>query len=92
MSRFFVEVPHEGTKEACDAAVRAFMQTGSHFMTNADWGCADGEHNAWFTIDLEDKHSVMEILPPLLRRDAKIIEVIKFKMEDVPEIKKFHGM
>lgn len=92
MTRYFVEVPHGSSKQACDAAVKAFMETGSHFMTNADWGCRDGEHKAWFIVDIDDKRSVMEIIPPFLRRDAKITEVIKFRMQDIDEIKKSHGI
>jgi hypothetical protein len=38
MPRFLIEVIHENRKESCDQAVRAFLATGSHFMTNADWG------------------------------------------------------
>ena len=41
MTRYLIEVPHEGTKQACDQAIRVFMETGSHFVTNADWGCSD---------------------------------------------------
>jgi len=91
MPRFFVEVPHESTRGGCDIAIRSFLETGSHFMTNADWGCEDGEHKAWFTLDIEDKESVMQMIPPLFRRNAKIVEVKKFKVQDIPEIMKRHG-
>ena len=73
MPKFFVEVPHEATKEACDRAIKMFLETGSHFMTNADWGCEDGEHKAWFTLEIEDKESILRIIPPDLRRGAKIV-------------------
>jgi len=53
MSRFLIEAPHEGTKQACELAVQTFLKTGSHFMTNADWGCSDGEHKAVRIIQLE---------------------------------------
>ena len=50
MTRYLIEVPHENNKDACKQAVQAFMETGSHFMTNADWGCGDDEHKAWFVL------------------------------------------
>jgi hypothetical protein len=52
MTRYLIEVPHEATKEACDQAIRVFMETGSHFVTNADWGCSDDVHKAWIVADL----------------------------------------
>ena len=73
MTRFLIEVPHENKKEACERAVRVFLATGSHFMTNADWGCHDNEHKAWFVVDMESKEEARAILPLLFRQDAKII-------------------
>ena len=55
MTRFLIEVPHENKKETCDRAVRIFMETGSHFMTNAEWGCGDDVHKAWFIVDMDSK-------------------------------------
>ena len=91
MPRFFVEVPHEPTKEDCDKAIKLFLETGSHFMTNADWGCDDGEHKAWFILEIEDKESVLEILPPIFRHSAKIVALRKFSVQDIPEIRVHHG-
>lgn len=82
MTRFLIEVPHENKKEACDRAVKVFMATGSHFVTNADWGCSDGEHKAWFVVELDSKEEAMTILPPLFREDAKIIALQKFSVQD----------
>jgi len=51
MEKYLIEVPHEATKAACVNAVRVFLQTGSHFLANADWGCHDGEHKAWLLVE-----------------------------------------
>ena len=64
MPKYLVEVQHEATKDACERAIRIFLETGSHFMTNADWGCEDGEHKAWFVLDTESKEDARTILPP----------------------------
>lgn len=90
MPRFFVEVPHGPSKEECDQAIQMFLQTGSHFVTNADWGCHDGEHKAWFLCDVEDKEAVLRILPPLFRPAAKIVAVQKFSVKDISEIMENH--
>jgi hypothetical protein len=83
MSRFLIEVPHENKKEACERAIQVFLESGSHFMTNADWGCHDDEHKAWFVVDLDSKEEARSILPPHFRHDAKIITLEKFTIDDL---------
>lgn len=90
MPRFLIEVPHEGTKESCNRAVKVFLDTGSHFMTHADWGCDDGEHKAWFVLEIEDKEAARQVIPPAYRADAKITQLRKFKIEDIPEFTEAH--
>lgn len=91
MGRYLVEVPHENTKEACDRAVRLFMETGSHFMTHADWGCGDGVHKAWFVIDVDTREEARGILPPMLREAASVIAVQNYRAEDFKGVAGQHG-
>jgi len=91
MPRFLIEVPHENTKEACDRAIRIFLETGSHFMTNADWGCSDHVHKAWFVVEVDSKEDARTILPPLFRQTAKITALQRFRIEDMEETKGKHG-
>lgn len=91
MARFLIEVPHDNKKDACERAIKVFMQTGSHYMTHADWGCHDGEHKAWIVVDLENKDEARAILPPIYRQEAKIISLTKFSMADVEEIMENHA-
>ena len=91
MTRYLIEVSHEDSKDACNQAVQAFMETGSHFMTNADWGCGDGEHKAWFIVDLDSKDQAEQILPPLLRENAKFIELQQFTAADSERTIQEHG-
>lgn len=85
MTRFLIEVPHENSKDACMRAIRVFLETGSHFVSNADWGCQDDEHKAWIVVEMESKEAAIAILPPLFRHDAKIIALQKFAREDLEE-------
>lgn len=91
MTRYLIEVPHENNKDACKQAVQAFMETGSHFMTHADWGCGDGEHKAWFIVELESKDEAKSILPPLFRENAKIIELQRFTVKESDKTIQQHG-
>ena len=81
MTKYLIEVPHDAKKEACEKAGRIFLNTGSHFLTNADWGCKDGEHKAWFILDIDSKDQAQNILPPAFHQQAKIIELINFQQK-----------
>ena len=90
MTRYLIEVPHENSKHACAQAVQTFLATGSHFMTNADWGCHDDVHKAWFIVDVESREEASAILPPLLRRDATIIALQRYGLQDFEEVMEQH--
>ena len=90
MAKYLIEVPHEAKKEACEEAVRIFLDTGSHFLTNADWGCKDGEHKAWFLLNIDSKEQARNILPPAFHHQAKIIRLIKFSTDNLEKNIQIH--
>jgi hypothetical protein len=90
MKKFLIEVPHGSDKHACDQAIQIFLQTGSHFLTHAEWGCRDGEHKAWIIAEVESKDDARYILPPLFRSIAKITELTTFTMKDILNPQQFH--
>src|SRR5262245_59547121 len=83
MPKFLIEVPHEANRVQCARTVAVFLNTGSHFLTHADWGCKDGEHKAWFTADVESKDEARAIVPPGLRSQAKVVQLNAFAMEEI---------
>lgn len=83
MPRFLIEVPHESEQLACSRFVQIFLATGSHYLTHADWGCMDGEHTAWITVEADSKEQARLVLPPAYRTQAKIVALNKFKVEKV---------
>jgi hypothetical protein len=83
MDKYLIEVPHEATEEACINAVKVFLETGSHFLANADWGCMDDEHKAWLIVDVDTRQEAEMIIPPAFRHDAKITRLKKFTSKDV---------
>jgi hypothetical protein len=85
-----VEVPHENTKEACDRAIRIFLETGSHWLTHADWGCHDGVHKAWFVVETDSRDEARLILPAIFRSSAAIISVERFGPEDLEGARQEH--
>ena len=91
MPKFLIQVPHEPDELACCRVVEVFLKTGSHFLTNADWGCMDEEHSAWMLVEIGSKDEARRILPPIFRAQAKIVQLNKFTMEEVNEILRSHG-
>lgn len=86
MARFLIEVPHEKDKTSCAVAIQAFLQTGSHFLVNADWGCLDGEHKAWIILEGGSREDALSVLPLAVRPRAKIVELTRFSMADVDAV------
>jgi len=90
MQRYLIEVEHEPDFSACLRAIEVFLKTGSHFLTNADWGCRCGEHKAWIIVDMDSEEEARCIVPPEFRTRAKIVEVSKFTMDEVDEMRAYH--
>ncbi len=91
MARFLIEVEHEPNKKACAQAIQTFLKTGTHYMTNAEWGCSDEEHKAWLIVDVDNKFEARRILPPAFRLQAKIVMLSRFTMEEVDEVLNSHA-
>ena len=91
MAKYLIEVPHEAEKVACLRAIQTFLETGSHFLANADWGCADGDHRAWLVMEAENREDVQYALPPSSRPQAKIVRLERFTMADIEESLRHHG-
>ena len=91
MARFLIEVPHDATMKGCVHAIEVFHRTGSHFLSNADWGCKDGEHSAWMMVEVKSRDEAMLIIPPPYRAEAKIIELNTFTEQDLAQMMREHG-
>lgn len=92
MARFLIEVPHDDDQGECLKVVHIFLSTGSHFLSNADWGCPDGEHKAWMIIDAAKKEDALSIIPPLFRHRAKITQLNKFTLDKIEKEMSMHKM
>jgi hypothetical protein len=83
MPKFLIEVPHEADAVACARAVKIFLSSGSHFLTNAEWGCFDGDHHCWMMVDVDDKRDAVGIVPPGFRAQARIVQLNRFSLEKI---------
>ena len=91
MPKFLIEVPHEKDAIACARVVKIFLSSGSHFLTNAEWGCFDGDHHCWMMVDVGDKQEALGIVPPGLRAQARVVQLNRFTMEKIDAILQQHG-
>ena len=90
MARFLIEVPHDGSSAACARTVELFLRTGSHFLTHADWGCKDGEHAAWIVVEVDTRDEALNVIPPIFRAQAKIVQLNAFTMNDIEGVLRPH--
>jgi len=90
MSKYLIEIPHSSHNLECLRTARILLSTGSHFLTNAEWGCHDGEHKAWFIADVATKEEALMIVPPYYRHNTKVTLLTRFTLKEVEdELKQF---
>jgi hypothetical protein len=90
MAKYLIEIPHSPDRLECLRSISILLSSGSHFITNADWGCIDGNHKAWFFMEAENKTEVLRIIPPAYRKDAIISQLSKFKLQEIQEMLQTH--
>jgi len=83
MPTYLIEIPHSGNTTECNQIIKLFLESGSHLLSNADWGCKDGVHKAWFIFDFDSKEQALLVVPPLLRHNTTIVEITKFNKADM---------
>lgn len=90
MARFLIEVSHGAEAKECALAVKILLSSGSHYLTNAEFGCLDGDHKAWIIIEADSKEEARFILPASYRSQAKIVELNKFSLQEIERFLEKH--
>ncbi len=90
MPKFLIEVAHDEDELICARVVEVFLKTGSHFLSHADWGCSDGDHRALMVVEVDSKEEACQIVPPVFRHDAKIVQLNKFTVDEIEEMLQKH--
>jgi hypothetical protein len=91
MPKFYIEIPHEEEKIACLKAIKVLQETGSHFLTNAEYGCMDGDHTARIFVEVDNKQDALTIVPRAYRRSARVVALNRFSPQQIDELLKHHG-
>ena len=91
MAKFLITIPHEEEETACARAVKLLLETGSHYLTNAEFGCMDGDHRAWIIVDeVGSKAEALSIVPPLFRSNASVVQLNRFSLEWIDDFIRHH--
>ena len=85
MTTYLIEIPHSENTYECKQVIKLFVESGSHLLANAHWGCKAGIHKSWFIGEFNSKEEAIQIIPPLLRHNASVIELIQFTKSDIQE-------
>jgi hypothetical protein len=80
--RFLVEIPHEPDAASCNAAYKVFAESGSHYLTHADFGCEDGVHNAWLVVEADDREEARMVAPPAYLNNTRVTKVKQYAMTE----------
>ena len=91
MARFLIEVPHEDKARECLLAVKVLLSSGSHYLTNAEFGCLDGEHKAWIIVEVDSKQDALFVIPPAYRSRARVVQLNKFSLQEVEKLLAAHA-
>ena len=86
MPRYLIELTHGGEYADCVKALRAIEVFGSHFVTQADWGCNDGTHAGWLIVELDSRDEALQMVPVEFRHDVRIVELNKFTREQITSL------
>jgi hypothetical protein len=90
MAKFLIEVPHESEVVSCARAVKVLLESGSHFLTHAEFGCQDDVHKAWIVVDVDSKDEARGLLPPVYRRHATIVQLCRFGLDELDDLIRRH--
>lgn len=88
MPRFLIETTHDADPKACALSLQAAQERGSHYLTNAFWGCEDDVHKAWVFVDAEDRADALRMVPVGSRLEATAVYVRQYTPD---QIRDMHG-
>lgn len=91
MPKYLIEVPHPPDTLSCARVIKTFLEIGSHYLTQAEWGCADGDHRAWLIVETADREEARQIVPPIFRSEARVVRLTRFSMDEIDRIIERHS-
>jgi hypothetical protein len=81
MAKYLIHAVHEPGE--CLRILDSYLQAGAHYLTHAEWGCKAGVHEEWRIIEAQDDASAVLMVPPILRKQAKVVGLNQFTPDDI---------
>jgi hypothetical protein len=82
MERYIIETPH--TALGCRMLIKQLHSQG--YLHNFEWGCKDEVHCGWAIVEAESEEQARMIVPSVVRKDAKVIRILKFDLDEAGEL------
>jgi hypothetical protein len=77
-----IVTPH--TDKECVKLVEWVQAQG--YLHQFDWGCGAGEHCGWAILEADNEDKIRLVVPPILRKKARVIKLQKYTDEDLASI------
>lgn len=78
---YLIEAPHSPGE--CAQAMDEALARGPRFLAQFDWGCVEGEHTGWATVEANNESEARGMVPPVARSQARVVRVGKITPDHV---------
>lgn len=82
MEQFLIEIHH--AEQNCLDLIRLLRAQGD--LTKFEWGCQSGVHIGWGVITTDNEADARLVVPPRMRRKARIVRVARFDATTVAQV------
>ena len=72
---YLIEAPH--SPDECAQAMDEALAKGPRFLAQFDWGCVEGEHTGWATVEADNESDARSMVPAVARSKARVVRVGK---------------
>ena len=84
MEQFLIEIPH--AEQNCLDLIRLLRAQGD--LASFEWGCQSGVHTGWGVITAGNETEACIVIPPLMRRKARVARVARFDVTIIAPVQK----
>ena len=72
---YLIEAPH--SPDECAQAMDEALARGPRFLAQFDWGCVEGEHTGWATVEADNESEARGMVPAVAQSKARVVRVGK---------------
>ena len=88
MNTYLIKFPH--TAENCIATLDKISKDSPELLNKIEWGCKSGDHTGYMIVDSKNEVAALQMVPSLVRSDAKVEKLDKFTMAEIKSLHQNH--